>query len=206
MSLTTLQRLWTPSYCHRPSIPWGTFHKPLPSCPFLSLVPPGSPGSSAQNGPSTVRRLPVLPELGQVRSPQSMKVLRGPFFVLLSPHHHVYLMSTHCCCLGVHILWCLRCAVWVIMLEWREKSGAYIQVLFIPPPPPLAGGGTITWPKKHRKYWAPKKIFYKAPKAPKLIYTVILWYSFVVQSPPPPPKGGNCHFMTVPLPSGGELA
>ena len=33
--------------------------------------------------------------------------------------------------------------------------------------------------------------FYKVPKAPKLIYAVILWYSFVVQSPPPPPPGGE---------------
>ena len=45
--------------------------------------------------------------------------------------------------------------------------------LAIPFPPPL-GGGTVTWPKKQRQYQAP------------LIYTVILWYSFVVQSPPPP--------------------
>ena len=28
-------------------------------------------------------------------------------------------------------------------------------------------------------------------KAPKLIYTVILWYSFVVQSPSPPQRGGT---------------
>ena len=33
---------------------------------------------------------------------------------------------------------------------------------------------------------AGKENFYKAPNAPKLIYTVILWCSFVVQSPPPP--------------------
>ena len=55
------------------------------------------------------------------------------------------------------------------------------------PPPPLGGGATVTWPKKHRKYqapMAPKKIFYEALK---LMYTVILWYSFVVQIPTPPP-------------------
>ena len=34
----------------------------------------------------------------------------------------------------------------------------------------------------------PKKIFHKAPK---LIYTVILWYRFVVQPPPPPRLGGG---------------
>ena len=55
-----------------------------------------------------------------------------------------------------------------------------------PPPPPLQfptpWGGMVTWPNKHRKYVAPKKNFYKAPK---LIYTVILWYRFVVQCPPP---------------------
>ena len=39
---------------------------------------------------------------------------------------------------------------------------------FATPPPPR--GGTVTWPKEN---------FYKAPK---LISTVILWYSFVVQS------------------------
>ena len=46
-------------------------------------------------------------------------------------------------------------------------------------PPPLMGGGGVTWPKKQGKHQAPKapkKFFYKAPK---LIYTVILWYSFV---------------------------
>ena len=51
----------------------------------------------------------------------------------------------------------------------------------------LGRGGTVTWPKKHRKSLGPKgveEIFYKAPKAPKLIYTVILWCRFVVQCPP----------------------
>ena len=55
------------------------------------------------------------------------------------------------------------------------------------PPPPV--GGTVTWPKKHRKYTGAKgakNFFYKAPK---LIHTVILCYSFVVQ--PPPPRGGT---------------
>ena len=49
------------------------------------------------------------------------------------------------------------------------------------PPPPR--GEPSPWPRKHRKY--------QAPKAPKLIYTVILWYRFVVQSPPPPPPRGG---------------
>ena len=31
-------------------------------------------------------------------------------------------------------------------------------------------------------------MLYKAPKAPKLIYTVILWYKFAVC---PPPQGGE---------------
>ena len=47
-----------------------------------------------------------------------------------------------------------------------------------------------------------KENFYKAPKAPKLIYTVTLWYSFVMQSPP---RGGDRHLMTVP-PLWGEPA
>ena len=49
--------------------------------------------------------------------------------------------------------------------------------LAIPPPP---WGGTVTWPKKHRKH-----------QAPELIYTVILRYNFVVQSPPSPPLWGG---------------
>ena len=40
-----------------------------------------------------------------------------------------------------------------------------------------------------------KEIFHKAPK---VIYSVILWYSFVVQFPSP--QGENHHFMTVPPP------
>ena len=67
----------------------------------------------------------------------------------------------------------------------------HLPMCRLPPPPlqfhPPLGWGTITWPKKQRKYWAPKKIFYKAPK---LIYTVILWYSFVVQNWSPP-RGGT---------------
>ena len=43
-----------------------------------------------------------------------------------------------------------------------------------------------------------KEKFYKAPNTPKLIYTVILWYHFVV-NPPPPPLGGSRHDV------GGEI-
>ena len=59
---------------------------------------------------------------------------------------------------------------------------------FLVPPPPL-------WGKKRHLAQKAKKILgakgakeslYKASKAPKLIYTVILWCRFVVQSPPPP--------------------
>ena len=69
--------------------------------------------------------------------------------------------------------------------------GLFTICLCLPPPPPFAIpptptptvplGGTVTWPRKHRKYKAPKK-------APKLLCTVILWYRFVVQSPP---QGGG---------------
>ena len=45
--------------------------------------------------------------------------------------------------------------------------------------------------------------FNKAPKAPTLIYTVMLWYGFTVQSPPPP-YGGDRHFMTVPPRHAGD--
>jgi hypothetical protein len=44
--------------------------------------------------------------------------------------------------------------------------------------------------------------FYKAPNAPKLIYTVILWYSFVVQ-PLPPPRGGTVTTLVGRLQGGG---
>ena len=68
--------------------------------------------------------------------------------------------------------------------------------LCIPPPPPKGpmGGVTVTWPKKHRKYEAPKL----------MIYTVILRYSFGGATPPPPLRGGNCHFVTVPHTGGGS--
>ena len=75
----------------------------------------------------------------------------------------------------------------------------------LPPSPPCSkealplppGGGTVTWPKKHRKY--------KAAKAPKLIYTVILWYSFVVQSPPAPQGGEPSLRDRRPPPWGGTV-
>ena len=54
-----------------------------------------------------------------------------------------------------------------------------------PPPPPR--GGTVTLAQKAQEILGGKEIFYKAPK---LIYTVILWYRFVVR-PPTPPKGGT---------------
>ena len=63
--------------------------------------------------------------------------------------------------------------------------------VFSPPPPfgtPPPRGGTITLAQKAWKISGSegaKENFYKAPK---LIYTVILWYSFVV---PPPPPGGE---------------
>ena len=67
------------------------------------------------------------------------------------------------------------------------SSNSQSKVFHRSPPPPLTpppgGWGTVPWPQKHRKYWV--------PKAPKLIYTVMLWYSFVVQLPPPPRGGGT---------------
>ena len=73
----------------------------------------------------------------------------------------------------------------------------------IPPPPSLRGNRHLA--QKAQEILGAegaRENFYKALKAPKLIYTVILWYRFVVQSPPPP-RGGDRHFMTVPLPLGG---
>ena len=52
---------------------------------------------------------------------------------------------------------------------------------------PSPWGEPSPWPRKHRKYKAPKKFF---TSAPKLIYTVILWYSFGGATPPPP-RGGT---------------
>ena len=72
----------------------------------------------------------------------------------------------------------------------------------IPPPPT---GGTVTLAQKAEEILGAegaKENVYKALKAPKLIYTVILWYRFVVR-PPPPPGGGNQHFVTAPHPPGG---
>ena len=66
------------------------------------------------------------------------------------------------------------------------------------------GGETVTLAQKTYQILdakGAKENFYKAPKAPKLIYTVTLWYGFVVRSPlgggtvflwlPPPPQGGT---------------
>ena len=75
---------------------------------------------------------------------------------------------------------------------------------WLPPPPPLPpfavpppprGGGDGHLAQKASKIPGAKENFYKAPK---LIYTEILWYSFVVQSPPPP-VGGDRHDI------GGEI-
>ena len=69
------------------------------------------------------------------------------------------------------------------------------------PPPPLVGGGDCHLAQKAWKIpgaKSAKEMFYKAPK---LIYTVILWYRFVVQL-----GGGGRHFMTVPPPGGGGAA
>ena len=72
----------------------------------------------------------------------------------------------------------------------------------ITPPPLLGGNGHLA-----QKAW---KILGAAGakenfnKAPKLFYTVILWYSFVVQSPPPPRGEPSLH--GCPPPPGGEPA
>ena len=58
--------------------------------------------------------------------------------------------------------------------------------LEIPPPPRV----TFTLAQKAYEIGA-KENFYNFYLAPKLIYTVILWYRFVVQSPPPPPHVGG---------------
>ena len=72
-------------------------------------------------------------------------------------------------------------------------------------PPPLQsppGGERSLGPKSVEILGAEgaKDNFCKAAKAPKLIYIVILWYSFVVQFSPP---GGNRYFVTPPPPSWG---
>ena len=90
----------------------------------------------------------------------------------------------------------------------RTVSASNVQPTLYPPcnaPPPCnpapPPGGNGHLAQKALKILGAKENFYKAPK---LIHTVILWYSFVVQSPPPPggelslrdcrpPVGGNCH-------------
>ena len=58
------------------------------------------------------------------------------------------------------------------------------------PPPPQAGN-RHPFAQKAKEIPGAKENFYKLPKAPKLIYTVILWYRFVVQSPPPPKRSNT---------------
>ena len=60
-----------------------------------------------------------------------------------------------------------------------------------PPPPP--GGDRSLGPKSVENTRCRRRggNFYKAPMAPKLIYTVILWYSVVVRPPPPLAGGGE---------------
>ena len=75
----------------------------------------------------------------------------------------------------------------------------------IPPPatpPPLGGNGHLV--QKAQKILGvkgAKENCYKAPNAPKLIYTVILWCSLGVQSPPPP-RGGTITTLVGRLPGG----
>ena len=62
------------------------------------------------------------------------------------------------------------------------------------PPSPLPRWGTVTLAQKALEIQGAegtKENSSKAPKAPKLIYTVILWYRFVVRPPPPLPGGGG---------------
>ena len=65
--------------------------------------------------------------------------------------------------------------------------------LAMPPPPSGLWGGNRLLAQKVRKIpgaEGAKEHFYNVPK---LIFTVILWYSFVAQSPRPPrpPRGGT---------------
>ena len=52
-------------------------------------------------------------------------------------------------------------------------------------PPPQ--GGTVTFAQKAQEILSAEGAKENVYKAPKLIYTVILWYSFVVRPPPPLP-------------------
>ena len=62
------------------------------------------------------------------------------------------------------------------------------------PPPPLEltppRWGTVTLAQKAQEILGAKGAKENFYKAPKLIYTVILWYRFVVRFPPPP-RGGE---------------
>ena len=61
----------------------------------------------------------------------------------------------------------------ILIITWLTPPWRRLE----PPPPP--GGGPS------QEILGAKGKFYKAPKVPKLIYTVILWYRFVVCPPPP---------------------
>ena len=76
--------------------------------------------------------------------------------------------------------------------------------IYAPPPPleispllkprPPHRGEPSPWPRKHRKYYTPEH-FYNAPKVPKVVYIVMLWYcdTLMVQicGAPPFQTGGT---------------
>ena len=78
------------------------------------------------------------------------------------------------------------------------------MVLLAPPPPLLKPPRTVT---VARKAWeilgaeGTEENSYKAPKVPKLMYTVIPWYRFVVWFPH---RGGDSHLVTPPPFGGGN--
>ena len=76
-----------------------------------------------------------------------------------------------------------------------------------PPPPPFAMpplGGERSLGPKSIENTRRQRNFYKAPRAPKLINTVILWYRFLVQPPPPPCGGGTVTTFVGRLQGGGR--
>ena len=78
----------------------------------------------------------------------------------------------------------------------------------LPPPPRPPVGGDRHLAQQALKVLGAKgarEDVHKAPEAPKLIYTVILWYGLAVQSPLPPPPLRDRHFMTVPRPPMGGI-
>ena len=103
---------------------------------------------------------------------------------------------------GLREVFSLWTYLWVPPISPHVRTSGTLYSLQSPPPP--WGENRHLGPKsmENTRRQRHQRKFYRPPKAPKLIYTLILWYSFVVQFSPSP-RVGNRHIVTPP-PWGGE--